>query len=927
SFVEELRADNVGTYNSSFDCTGIDAEGTGTTIAEFEVGTDDISCTFVNAAATRQITLVKEWVNGQAGDEADLMIESEDSEATDTSISNGDLGSWTDAGNTVTMQATIGQPVTVSEVLDVAAGDESDYDSSISCTYTGGAQSAPARTLTLTSMPNADVTCVVTNEAEVPTLELIKEVEGADVPDTNWQLFGTPTTGDVVTDADGGDVDAQEVKADTDVDLSEEIRQQFAGSGEFDPSEWTCVSGDDEIDLVDSEPGTATLPGLDKGENVVCTIVNEHQPQGYFFEKTVVDSVQNDDGSWTVTYEIRVHNKSVLVPIEYDLEDTVSPVEGVTFDEITWGGPTSGSFGEGSLSAVLATDQELEPFEGDNDDIYTVEVDLTVDAIPAPREECEEGEGGIAIVNTADITSEGVDGSDDACGTVHYDDVSIEKTAGLAEGQTSVEAGDVFDYVLTVTNNGTRTAEDVLVEDDDISDRLEILGLTVSPDTLTWGVAPGYEGNDVALTIDELAVGESATITIEVEFLAAEVGEVPPVAGDDEAPVPTPPLEVLENTACVTVTGDRNPENDCASEEVPVRDISAVVYTRCVADAPLLGWTVTKSGLLTDEPIEFLWTPDNGTAETSPAEVALTQPGGTTTWSNEIEWPGSAFTPSGISIDYPGWRPLQAADYAPGGGYYLPGTDTVMTAEEQAEFVFNGLILDPSELDFAWRGPTTITFTVNPELVFEAEYPAATPECFVARHTDVQIEKTASAERMTPGDSFTYTIEAENVSDDSAAENVVITDKIPADIRITDVSWVGEGDADAFPNYTDCAVSGQAAGGYGGTLTCTLFGPLQPAGSGLGASAAPVITLAAMSNPATTVTTIDNVAVVDYNTFGDPDDKGRDADNAVIYLSILAMTGSPLADGLIWTALLALFAGAVLMHVARRRSGGPALQR
>ena len=284
------------------------------------------------------------------------------------------------------MQATIGQPVTVSEVLDVAAGDESDYDSSISCTYTGGAQSAPARTLTLASMPNADVTCTVTNEAEVPTLELIKEVEGADVPDTNWQLFGTPTTGDVVTNEDGGDVDAQEVKADSDVDLSEEIRVQFAGSDEFEPSEWTCLSGDEEIDLVDSEAGTATLPGLNKGENVVCTIVNDHQPQGYTLVKDVVSSVQNDDGSWTVTYAIRVHNNSVLVPIEYDLEDTVAPVEGVTFEEITWNGPTSGAFAEGSLTAVLANDRMLAPYEGDNDDIYTVAVDLTVNEIPrTPR--------------------------------------------------------------------------------------------------------------------------------------------------------------------------------------------------------------------------------------------------------------------------------------------------------------------------------------------------------------------------------------------------------------------------------------------------------------------------------------------------------------------------------------------------------------
>ena len=74
-----------------------------------------------------------------------------------------------------------------------------------------------------------------------------------------------------------------------------------------------------------------------------------------------------------------------------------------------------------------------------------------------------------------------------------------------------------------------------------------------------------------------------------------------------------------------------------------------------------------------------------------------------------------------------------------------------------------------------------------------------------------------------------------------------------------------------------------------------------------------------MSNPATAATSIDNVAVVDYHTFGDEEDTGRDADNAVIYLSILAMTGSPLADGLIWAALLALFGGVLLVHVTRRR--------
>ncbi len=186
------------------------------------------------------------------------------------------------------------------------------------------------------------------------------------------------------------------------------------------------------------------------------------------------------------------------------------------------------------------------------------------------------------------------------------------------------------------------------------------------------------------------------------------------------------------------------------------------------------------------------------TPETTPAQVAITQPGGTTTWSDEISWPGSVFTPppSSISIDYPGWRAIEASDIVPGSiptQYYLPGTNVVMTPAQQADYVFNGLILDPSELDFAWRGVTDITFTVNPTLEFSTAYPPATPACFVARHTEVQVEKTASVERTEPGASFSYTLDVANVSEDSAAEGVVVTDAIPADIKITQVNWTGKG--------------------------------------------------------------------------------------------------------------------------------------
>ena len=399
---------------------------------------------------------------------------------------------------------------------------------------------------------------------------------------------------------------------------------------------------------------------------------------------------------------------------------------------------------------------------------------------------------------------------------MHFDDVGIVKTASGLPAEGSVEPGDSFDYELTVTNYGDREATNVQVTDDDLNDRLEITGLTVAP-ALVWGPAPGYVGNVVDLTIDSLGVGESATITVSVTFLAPDVPPVVPSGTDPDAiPDPVEPLESLLNTACVEADFDGDATNNCDDLEIPVRDIAVVLYTRCVGDAPLLGWVATKSQTLADEPFTFLWTPGTpgnpAPADTDPAQVLINQPDNADTWSDEIDWVGTAFTPSGVSIDYPGWRPIELSDVVPGTSplnFYMPGTGVPMTPDERAQFVFNGLILDPSTLDYAWRNPTTVTISVNPEVTFEVEYPPATPTCFVARHTELTIEKTASVERTDPGKSFTYTLDVENVSDDSAAEGVVVTDVIPADLKITDVSWPGEGDPNAFPNWSTCEVTGK----------------------------------------------------------------------------------------------------------------------
>jgi uncharacterized repeat protein (TIGR01451 family)/LPXTG-motif cell wall-anchored protein len=658
------------------------------------------------------------------------------------------------------------------------------------------------------------------------------------------------------------------------------------------------------------------------------------EPLFPLIEKTGGTTVDNGDGTFVIEYDVVVTYPSTQLqpqpaPLTYDLVDLPAMPEGVTlvgdWTATAVGGdwPITNATWDGTGEWGVVTGGILTPEDG----VHTFRVSATVavsQAAAGEPEECVDTEtSGIVIWNEATVRSGAYVAGDDGCQVVHWDDVSLAKTASNLPAGGSVEPGDSFDYVFTVTNNGTRPAVGVQVTDDNLNERLEITALTVS-EGLTWGPAPGYVGNVVDLTIDQLGVGEVATITVTVTFLPQNTsGPLPALDPDDPAPAPPAVVDVLENTACVTTDGDNDPANDCDSFEVDANDITAAVYTRCVNGAPLLGWTIAKSTGLVGSPIGFVWEP-NASGTHVPANVTLDEPGGSATWSHEIEWPGTAFTPSGISIDYPGWRALEAGDYAPGGGFYIPGTSTVMTPAQQAEWIFNGLILDPSELDYAWRLDSTATFTVNPALAFTVEYPAVTEGCAVARHTEVQIEKTASIQRTQPGKAFTYDLAVRNVSDDAAADGVVVTDQIPADLAVTGVSWPGKGDAAVFPNWETCEVTGQDAAGYGGMLRCELFGPLQPAGSDNGgASVAPTITLAVKVRASSTASVLTNIAVVEYHTFGDPEDAGRDADDAVVLLSALPATGGSPVYPLIMLGFVALLVGATTIAVMRRRRGEP----
>lgn len=918
----------LGSYASNYLCSGGETTGTGSGRAfQLTVTEDGIACLFVNRALTQVVTVVKTWVNGQEGDTATLAVAG-GATGTATSTADGTVGEFTDVQNTINAQAVIGDDVTVSEVVDVLAGSPDDYTSSLVCTADDGTVLLDESDTDGTfAMPDQPVSCEFVNEAELPTITLLKEVEGADVSDTNWQLTATPDEGDPVTNPEGGDVETTEVATGVGFTLSEALITNFPGANEFAAGEWSCtsdISGD--IELSDSEPGSATLRSLDKGENVTCEIVNSHVDQGYTIQKDLVSSVDNGDGTWTITYEITVHNNSVVVPITYDLDDTVDDVSGVTLHSGTWTGPTSGSFDfETSNSAQLADDQELAPYEviGEDttDDVYTVEIMAEVTAPISEPVPCGEGGDGVGIVNTALLTvGDDTPVPDDACGEIHLDDIGIEKTSSIEED--TVDPNTEFDYVLTVTNHGTQTATGVHVRDDDFHPRLVLHSYAVSAGVVSHEGADHNLANRILdLVIDSLAPGESFTVTIHVTLTQLEPDVVHVDPGEE--PSAPDPLESLVNEACVDtaadpIDGPRDGVDDefapnCDTFNIPVDDLTGVVYTVCVSDTAALGFFIRTSGSLANSPVSFDWTTkDEPDAEGHSVTIDpfFAGPDG---FGTEITWPGARFTNGNVAIDYPGWRPLEASDYGPNGGYINPDDGLEYAPEDAGFFVFNGLILDPSEIDYAWRFGSTVTFTVNPTLTFDVEYPGPEAGCVQARDSNVQIEKSASVERTTPGSAFDYTLAVQNVSDDSAADGVIVTDEIPSDIKITDVSWTGEGDDSVFPNWETCAVSGQNAQGYGGTLTCDLFGPLQPGQS------APTIKLAATVNPSSSASEIDNVAAVVYYTFDNPGDTGRDEDDAVVLLTPLAVTGGTIGTWALWAGLAAVLGGITLLHITRRR--------
>ncbi|WP_146197059.1 DUF11 domain-containing protein [Serinibacter arcticus] len=505
---------------------------------------------------------------------------------------------------------------------------------------------------------------------------------------------------------------------------------------------------------------------------------------------------------------------------------------------------------------------------------WTYQVSVTVRPTVAGLESplsCDDGGAtGVVVVNAATVTAGDLVETDDGCGVVEVPDVGILKTAGLPDGVDVVEAGDVFTYTLAVRNNGTSAVSDAVVTDDVPTARLRVVEVAVPTGWVDESV-----GNAVRVVAPNLPVGDDVwEILVTVEVLAPPVGEVPVLTVGQPAPVAPVPVAELDNTACVAAAGDVDPTNDCDDVTVPLEEIVAAPYIRCVADAPYLGYSVATTANLSALPIEMRWVPLTGTAPV-PAEITRTLASGDT---GEIAFPGVTFLPSGESVDWPGWRDMRPDDL---------NADGTLKA---GVIAFAGRVRDTTEPDEPWRALTSLTFSVNPSVSFEVTYPERTADgCSIERDPRVSVTKTASVERTSPGGTFDYTVAVTNTGL-GAAMPLVLTDPVPATLAVTGVTT----SSTSFPSWKNCDVTGEDARGYGGTLRCELFGPLTRGAT------APTVTVGVRVDPRTSATSVVNTATATWTNADDPSDTGTSSGSDTVAIEHAAPPARPGAT-LPWT--------------------------
>ncbi len=474
-------------------------------------------------------------------------------------------------------------------------------------------------------------------------------------------------------------------------------------------------------------------------------------------------------------------------------------------------------------------------------------------------------------------------------------EVTIENAFSVLEltksaSTTIAEAGDPVDWTLEVRNTGPAATSDVRLADPVPAGLVVDSVDAPAPWTCTLdAVAADGTGGDVTCAYDggaSLAPGATApTVTLHTHV-------APGVATD-----------TVTNEATVRWTDTGSPDadpterSDTDDDSVDVKRIVATLESVCRADVPWLDYAIDVRNVdMTTHPVTLSWyaDADGDLVPDGPAVHVDTIPaGGDLT--GRLLWPGAAVDADGVGIAWPGWRPVRVGETP----------------------LFEDQVVDPTLPEYALRAGALVRLEVNPQLDVLQSYPPSTPDCEVSRTPDLRLTKVASTGTGTPGTPVDYTLTVRNAGL-GATDRVVLTDPVPAALRVTSVDVAAPADDTVAP-WT-CAVSDRDAHGLGGTVRCELGGWIGRA------QAAPVVTVHAVLADGSVGTVVNTATVV----WSDPDRPQVPQESASGSAQILATAlpvhrsalGATGVQGLatLLAAGLLLAAGILLRTTSRRRT-------